>query len=118
MRPAGLQRRIVFIRIEIGIIGGRKRAKDVRRDHLDDLRIHVLSEHIATTDDVLQQFVQAGSLDLFALQIGHWIHKVEHDAALSQFADEQLLLIGGWSIFWLKSERERGSEISTAFPFL
>ena len=62
-------------------------------DHPNDLRVHCLREDTSTRSDVVHNLVERGPLDLLALEVGHRIHEVEPDAALSQLSDEQLLLL-------------------------
>ena len=61
--------------------------------HAYNLRINSLCEDASSRRDVVHDFVKCGSFDFFALQIGHGVHEVESDATLSQFTDEQLLLL-------------------------
>ena len=66
-------------------------------DHSDDLRVHGLREDAPACphvhSDVVHNLVERGSLDLLPLKVGHRIHEVEPDTALSQLSDEQLLLL-------------------------
>ena len=61
--------------------------------HAYNLRVNSLCEDTSSRRDVIDNFVKCCSFDFFALQIGHGVHEVESDATLSQFTDEQLLLL-------------------------
>lgn len=85
MRPARLERRLVLFLV--GLAGrlvrvGRQRAEYVERHHGDYLGIHGLGETRLGYADVVDDLVEARAFDLFALEVGHRIHEVEHDAAL------------------------------------
>ena len=67
--------------------------------HLNNLRVDGLGEHPAPGCDIVQEFVERGTFDFLALDIGHRVHKVERDAALPQLPDEQLLLLRGRHIW-------------------
>ena len=58
-----------------------------------NLRINGFCENASASRDVIHDFVQGGPFDLFAFEVGDWVHEVEPDAALPQFAYEQLLLL-------------------------
>ena len=62
-------------------------------DHADDLRVHGLREDAPPGGDVVHNLVKRGALDLLALEVGHWIHEVKPDTALSQLSDEQFFLL-------------------------
>ena len=64
-----------------------------RHYHAYNLRVNSLCEDTSSRRDVIDNFVKCCSFDFFALQIGHGVHEVESDATLSQFTDEQLLLL-------------------------
>lgn len=68
---------------------------DARRftHHTNNLRVHGFGENASTVRNIHGQIVEGGPLDLLALQIGHGVHEVERDAALSEFANEELLLL-------------------------
>lgn len=66
--------------------------------HFNNLRVDRFGEHATPASDVFDQLVERGALDLFALQVSHWIHEVERHTALSKFADKQLLLFTAWYI--------------------
>ena len=61
-------------------------------DHFDYFRVHGFGEHAAGGCDVVDELVEACAFDLLALEVGHWVHEVEHHAALLQLLDEQILL--------------------------
>ena len=48
---------------------------------------------ITTTNSDPKNLIQGGSLDLFPLEVGHGVHEVEANTALSEFADKQFLLL-------------------------
>lgn len=64
----------------------------------DDFRINGLSQDTTTCRDVVYQLGERGSLDFFAFKVGHRVEKVEAQAALAQFTNEQLLLLAGRDI--------------------
>ena len=68
-------------------------------DHSDDLRVHGLREDAPAGGDVVHNLVERGSLDLLPLEVGHRIHEVEPDTALSQLSDKQLLLLVAGNIW-------------------
>lgn len=96
VRPTGLVRRLVLLLVSFArrLVGdGGKRSKNVERDHGDDLRVDGLGETALGDAYVVDNLVQASSLDLLALEIGDRIHEVENDAALFQLFNKQLLLL-------------------------
>lgn len=113
--PAGLQCRVVLLRIEVGVLAGRQRPKQVVRYHLDDFGIHRLCEDAPSARYVIDQLVQRATLDLLPLEIGHGVHEVEGHAALPQLSDEQLLLLGGGDICGRQKPESVSSTSTQAF---
>ena len=68
-------------------------------DHSNYLRVDGLREDAAARRDVVHNLVQGRPLDLLPLEVGHRIHEVEPDTALSQLSDEQLLLLVAGNIW-------------------
>ena len=62
-------------------------------DHSNYLRVDGLREDAATCRDVVHNLVQGRPLDLLPLEVGHGVHEVEANTALSEFADKQFLLL-------------------------
>ena len=60
--------------------------------HSNDLRINSFGQDPPSGCDVVDDLVEGGAFDLLALEIGHRVHEVEPDAALTKFPDEKLLL--------------------------
>lgn len=60
--------------------------------HAHNVRVDWFSQNIASSSDIVHLLVQAGSLDLLALEVCHRVHEVEDHAALLKLFDEQLLL--------------------------
>ena len=63
--------------------------------HFDDLRVRRLGEHRPGGRDVVDELVETGTLYLLALQVRDRVHEVEHNAALLELLDEQILLFRG-----------------------
>lgn len=69
--------------------------------HSDYLRVHRLSQHSSSCCDVIDKFIKCAALHLLALQVGHWIKKIEAHAALPELPEEEVLLLWPWDI-WQK----------------
>ena len=67
--------------------------------HSDNFWINSLCENAPAGGDVVHNLVERGSLDLLPLEVGHRIHEVEPDTALSQLSDKQLLLLVAGNIW-------------------
>ena len=63
-----------------------------RTHHFDYFWVDGLGEDPARRRDVVDELVEPGPFDLFALEVGDGVHEVEDDAALLQLLDEQILL--------------------------
>lgn len=64
----------------------------------DDLRIDWLGQDSATGRDVIDQLGKRSSLDFFSFKVGYRVEKIEAQAALAQFTNEELLLLAGRNI--------------------
>ena len=75
--------------------------------HLHHFGVYVFGDNITLCRDVLQHLVQRLGLDLFPLQLGVGIVKIEKDRALVKFLDEEL-----WALRRRRLCVERGSVIA------
>jgi len=101
VRPASLVcGLIVLALVGLGGVGeGGQTPEYVVGDHGDDLRVDSLGETAFGYAYVVDDFVEAGPLDLFAFQVGHRVHEVKDNTALLEFFDEQFLLVGSQGIY-------------------
>ena len=96
--PARLVRGLVLLLVGVGgalVANGRQRAKYVKGDHGGHFRIDGLGQAALGHADVVDELVEARSLDLLALEVGDRVDEVEDDAALLELLDEELLLLAG-----------------------
>lgn len=63
--------------------------------HFDDFGIDGLGQYAHSGCNVVDNLVETRSLDLFTLQVCHWVHEVEDIATLQQLPYEQVLLLTG-----------------------
>jgi len=61
--------------------------------HFNNFWVDGFSEDAPGSGDVVHQLVETCSLYFLALEIRHGVHEVEHDTALQQLVDEQILLL-------------------------
>ena len=65
----------------------------IKMYHSYNLRVHSLCDNASAGRDVVDNFVECGSLDLLAFEICHRVHKIEPDATLPQLTNEKFFLL-------------------------
>lgn len=99
VRPRDLQNRLVLLGIEsfpLWVHRGWDGPEQILGKHLDDTRIHGLSDDLAIVRHVVQQLVQRQTLDLLRFHVATSIVEVEDDVALVDLLHEELLATVGW----------------------
>jgi len=67
--------------------------------HFDNLWVDGFGEDAPSGGDVVNELIETSAFHLLTLEIRHRVHEVEHDAALQQLVDKQILLLRRRSVW-------------------